>query len=129
MRRLGLLLRCALVAASLLATSAPTLAAPVGGTHVVGAPPTKGRHAPLAGVVNLNTADEAALELLPGVGPTKSARIVEHRKTKPFHKVEELTHVKGFGRKSMARLRPYLAVSGPTTLGVEERPPAPAPAK
>jgi competence protein ComEA len=88
-------------------------------------PPAKGRHPTLHGVVNLNTADEAALEMLPGVGPAKSKRIVEHRKGHPFHKAEDLTRVKGFGRKSLARLRPYLVVSGPTTLGEE----APAAAK
>lgn len=78
---------------------------------------TKGRHGPLHGVVNLNSADEAALEMLPGIGPSKSKRIVEHRKGHPFRKVEELTRVKGFGRKTLQRLRPYLAISGPTTLG------------
>jgi competence protein ComEA len=73
------------------------------------------------GVVNLNQADETALELLPGVGPTKAKRIVEFRKTKPFKKVEDLTRVKGFGRKTLARLKAHLAVAGPTTL-TEEAP-------
>lgn len=70
----------------------------------------------LHGVVNLNQADEAALELLPGIGPTKSKRIVEFRRNKPFKKVDDLSKVKGFGRKTLARLKPYLSVSGQTTL-------------
>jgi len=80
--------------------------------------------AKLRGVVNLNQADEAALELLPGIGPSKSKRIVDHRKTKPFKKVDDLTKVKGFGRKTLAKLKPYLAVSGQTTLTEEVAEPA-----
>ncbi len=86
------------------------------------ASPGKGRAAALHGVVNLNTADEAALELLPGVGPTKSSRIVEHRKAHPFRRAEEITRVKGFGRKSFARLKPFLAVTGATTLALDSPP-------
>jgi len=73
----------------------------------------------LRGTANLNLADEAVLELLPGIGEVTAARIVEHRKAHPFRKVDELTRVKGIGRKKLARLRPFLSVSGPTTL-VEE---------
>ena len=77
----------------------------------------------LRGTANLNLADEAVLELLPGVGEVTAARIVEHRKAHPFRKVDELTKVKGIGRKKLARLRPFLSVSGPTTL-VEENGPS-----
>jgi competence protein ComEA len=68
------------------------------------------------GVVNLNQADLDQLALLPGVGPTKARRIVEWRAKHPFKRIEELTRVKGFGRKSFARLKTNLAVAGPTTL-------------
>jgi competence protein ComEA len=81
------------------------------------APPPVPSTAPAAsGTVNLNDANEEQLELLPGVGPTKAARIVEHRHAHPFKKVDELTKVKGIGRKSFARLRPYITLTGPTTL-------------
>ncbi len=69
-----------------------------------------------SGVVNLNEASPVELERLPGVGPTRAQQIVEHRRTHPFHKIDELTKVKGFGRKTFGRLRPYLAISGATTL-------------
>lgn len=113
------------VAMALLGLGSPSLhAAPKSApaaNAVERAPPSpKGRHAPLHGVVNLNSADEATLEMLPGVGPAKSKRIVDHRKGHPFRKVEELTRVKGFGRKTLQRLRPYLAISGPNTLGEED---------
>lgn len=72
------------------------------------------------GVVNLNEAPPEQLQLLPGVGPSKARAILEHRKAHPFKKVEDLTKIKGIGRKTFTKLRPYLAVSGPTTLS--ERP-------
>jgi competence protein ComEA len=75
------------------------------------------------GVVNLNLADFDQLTLLPSVGPTKARRIVEWRAKHPFRRIEELTRVKGFGRKTFARLKAHLAVAGPTTLQ-RVRPPA-----
>jgi len=85
------------------------------------------------GVVNLNTAGEPELDLLPGVGPTRAQAILEWRKKHgAFKKVDDLTRVKGFGRKTFLRLRPYLTVSGQTTFrgrksahtAVAGRPPA-----
>lgn len=73
-----------------------------------------------AGVVNLNEATPEQLEFLPGVGPSKAKAIVDHRKAHPFKRVEELTRIKGIGKKTFARLRPLLSLSGPTTLS--ERP-------
>ncbi|MBI5479521.1 MAG: helix-hairpin-helix domain-containing protein [Deltaproteobacteria bacterium] len=70
----------------------------------------------IQGVVNLNQADFDQLTLLPGVGPTKARRIVEWRAKHAFRRIEELTRVKGFGRKTFARLKSHLAVAGPTTL-------------
>jgi len=67
------------------------------------------------GVVNLNTAPAAVLALLPGVGPSKAAAIVGYRTRRPFRTVDELVRIKGIGRKMVRRLRPHLAVAGPTT--------------
>jgi len=69
-----------------------------------------------SGVVNIGTASAEELERLPGIGEKKAHAIVEHRKTHPMRRLEDLTRVKGIGRKTVARLRPYLTVSGPTTL-------------
>ena len=72
---------------------------------------------PAARVVNINTADGSQLALLPLVGPSVAQRIVEHRKANgAFKKVEELMLVKGIGEKTFALIRPYLAISGETTL-------------
>ena len=70
----------------------------------------------LVGVVNLNAASAAQLDLLPGVGEKAAQRIIEHRRKAPFTRPEELVKVKGFGKKKFERLKPYLTVSGPTTL-------------
>ena len=70
-----------------------------------------------AGIVNLNTATPEELQKLPGVGPSKAKRIVDHRIHKPFRTVAELVRVKGFGAKTMARLRPFLTTTAPTNVG------------
>jgi competence protein ComEA len=69
------------------------------------------------GVVNLNDASEEQLALLPGIGPGKARAISEHRHAHPFRRIDELTKVKGIGRKTFGRLRPYITTVGPTTLG------------
>jgi comEA protein len=67
------------------------------------------------GVVNLNTASEEELRLLPGVGPAKASNIVAYRRAHPFRTVEELVRIKGIGRKMVRKLRLHLTISGPTT--------------
>lgn len=75
-----------------------------------------------SGVVNLMTASEEELMRLPGIGPSKAHAIVELRKTHPFKKTDDIVRVKGIGRKTFQRLKPYLSVSGPTTLLKDVRP-------
>lgn len=62
-------------------------------------------------VVDLNTADAAALDTLPGVGPVLAQRIIdwrtEHRR---FSSVDELGEVSGIGDKLMSQLRPRVRV-------------------
>ncbi|MBS1151032.1 MAG: competence protein comEA [Myxococcaceae bacterium] len=79
----------------------------------------------VSGMINLNQASAQQLDLLPGVGAKAAARIIEHRKKTPFTRPEELVQVKGFGKKKYDRLKPHLAVAGPTTL--RQLPPAEAP--
>ncbi|ABF86118.1 competence protein comEA [Myxococcus xanthus DK 1622] len=77
------------------------------------------------GTVNLNEASAAELDLLPGVGEKAAQRIIEHRQKRPFKRVEELVRVKGFGKKKFLKLKAHLALSGPTTLRVEQVPAPP----
>ncbi len=61
--------------------------------------------------LDLNTAGMRELSLLPSVGPTLAARIVENRERwGTFRTVEELGRVHGIGDKSIAAIRPYCYV-------------------
>jgi competence protein ComEA len=86
--------------------------------------------------VNINTASVAELAYLPRLGTKVAGKIVERRKEKPFTRPEELMEVKGIGEKLFLTLKPYITVSGPTTLNAKvhsaassSRRPAPASAK
>lgn len=54
--------------------------------------------------VDINRADAAALERLPGIGPALALRIVEERASRPFGSVAELERVRGIGPATVARL-------------------------
>lgn len=64
-----------------------------------------------SGPVDLNTADVAALDALPGIGPSIAAAIVEHReRAGPFRSVEDLLDVPGIGEAKLAQLRDLVRV-------------------
>lgn len=61
--------------------------------------------------VNLNTADEAALDALPGVGPVIAGKILEWRTAhQRFTSVDELQEVSGIGPKVFEQLKPLVRV-------------------
>jgi len=55
--------------------------------------------------VDVNRADEATLQTLPGVGPVLARRIVESRRQRPFVTLQDLARVKGIGPAALGRLR------------------------
>jgi comEA protein len=62
--------------------------------------------------VNLNTATQAQLETLPGIGAKAAERILEYRqKNGNFKKIEDLMNVKGIGEKAFLKLKPLLTVT------------------
>ncbi|WP_374265238.1 ComEA family DNA-binding protein [Zoogloea sp.] len=61
--------------------------------------------------VNLNTATPAELDGIKGIGPAKAKAIVDYRsKNGPFKSIDDLKNVKGFGEKSIAKLKGELSV-------------------
>ena len=71
----------------------------------------------VTGKLNLNTATEEQLMLLPSIGPAKAERILAWRKKNgSFRRTADLRRVKGFGYKTFKRLEPYLDIKGETTL-------------
>jgi len=64
-----------------------------------------------AAPVDINTADAAALDKLPGIGPALAQRIIDWRtENGPFASVEALTDVSGIGPATMQRLRDLVIV-------------------
>jgi competence protein ComEA len=86
--------------------------------QAVSAPPSPGATPGLAvggttsgGVVSLNSADLAALEAIPGIGPVKAAAILQYRdEAGGFSTVEELLDVTGIGPATLESIRPYVTI-------------------
>lgn len=57
--------------------------------------------------IDVNTADAAELQRLPGVGPVTAGAIIAGR---PYRSVEELDRVRGIGPKTLEKLRPFVVV-------------------
>lgn len=61
--------------------------------------------------INLNTATAEQLQMIPGIGPAISERIIVYRDTNgPFTKVEDVLYVKGVGESLLSRLLIYATV-------------------
>lgn len=64
-----------------------------------------------AGPIDINMADAAALQTLPGIGETKAAAIIAHREANgPFATVDDLKNVKGIGEKTLEKLKEKITV-------------------
>ncbi len=60
---------------------------------------------PSTGKINLNTASEAELISLPGVGPKIAQAMIKTRTNKPFRSLADLDAVPGIGPKMLERLK------------------------
>jgi DNA uptake protein ComE-like DNA-binding protein len=58
-----------------------------------------------AGRINVNTASQAELEALPGIGSVITRSIIEGR---PYRSAEELDRVKGIGKKRLEEIQPLV---------------------
>lgn len=69
--------------------------------------------------VDLNTATQAELEAVKGIGPSKAKAILVYReKHGAFKSVDELARVKGFGKASAAKMKKAFAVAGASASGL-----------
>ena len=67
--------------------------------------------APGAGLVNLNSADQAALETIPGIGPVTAQSIIGYRtEIGRFDSIDQLLEVSGIGPATLESMRPYVTI-------------------
>ncbi len=72
---------------------------------------SQGNAAEVVYPININTADQATLQLLPGIGETYAKRIIEYREQNGgFKSVNELMKIRGIGEKRLQRLRPVVTL-------------------
>lgn len=63
------------------------------------------------GLVDVNTATEAELTTLPGVGPATAKAIIAHREKNAFSRIEELLNVPGIGPSKFAAIKDLVRIS------------------
>jgi|RhiMetdeSRZDD1v2_1073273.scaffolds.fasta_scaffold54293_5 competence protein ComEA len=62
-------------------------------------------------LININTASQAELETLPGIGPTTAQRIIEYREQNgPFVNTEDIINVPGIGSGTYERIKNLITV-------------------
>ncbi|MDD2553924.1 MAG: ComEA family DNA-binding protein [Desulfotomaculaceae bacterium] len=70
-----------------------------------------GAGAGTAGLLNINTADQAQLDTLPGIGSALAQRIIQYRETNgPFQAIEDLKDVSGIGDKNFENMKDRITV-------------------
>lgn len=63
------------------------------------------------GKVNINTADSVTLQTIPGIGPSKAARIIEYRESQGrFKKIDDIKNVTGIGDMTFENIKEYITV-------------------
>ncbi|KIL44472.1 helix-hairpin-helix domain-containing protein [Jeotgalibacillus soli] len=73
--------------------------------------------APVAGErdaskINLNSADQAMLETIPGIGPAKAQAIIDYRETTgAFQSIEDIMRISGIGEKTFEKLKDSIVVN------------------
>ena len=61
-----------------------------------------------ATLININTATQAELQSLKGIGPVISKRIIEGR---PYNDISDILRVKGIGPKKFARMKDIITIN------------------
>jgi competence protein ComEA len=88
----------------------PGMGAPTSKTPAT-APAATAAATPAATKVNINTADEAALTAIKGIGKSRAKAIIAYREANGlFKSVDDLTKVKGIKEKSLSKFKDQLTV-------------------
>ena len=67
--------------------------------------------ADMGGLVNINTADEKALDTLPGVGPATAQKIIEYRENEgAFQSPEDIMKVRGIGKAKDEKMKDKITI-------------------
>lgn len=61
--------------------------------------------------INLNTADQAELEKIPGIGPTKAQNILSYKDQNGlFQNIEDIQNVSGIGEATFDKIADYIYI-------------------
>lgn len=72
--------------------------------------PRRGKKEAPEAPIDVNRAGAEELQRLPGIGPVLASRIIAAREKAPFRTIDDLDRVSGIGPKTLAKLRPFVAV-------------------
>ena len=82
-----------------------------GGQHQAGASDSAGASGGKSDKVNLNTATEAELQTISGIGQKRASDIIAYRESNGrFKSVDDLKKVSGIGDKTLEKLKEYVTV-------------------
>lgn len=75
------------------------------------APPVRMGGVTVGGLIDINLANQADLEMLPGIGPATAAKIIAHREANgPFVNIEAIMDVPGIGEAKFEAIRELITV-------------------
>lgn len=95
---------------SRVAIAAPAIAIALACVYLIGAATPPPFESPSSIQIDVNAANHADLQMLPGIGPALADRIITDRDTRgPFDDATDLTRVRGVGDRTVLNLEPYLA--------------------
>lgn len=83
----------------------------IGDKTTEGAAPEEKKSAEADGKININTADSATLQEIPGIGPSKADRIIQYRESEGrFNSIDDIKNISGIGNKTFEGIKEYITV-------------------